>query len=281
MRLSADIVRKFQAHILDWHRENGRHTLPWRITRNPYRILISECMLQQTQVDRVLPKYREFMRLFPNPARLAEARVEDVLHTWRGLGYNRRALYLHRAAKTIRAQFKGIFPREISDMESLPGVGPYTARAVAAFAFGAATPFIETNIRRVYLHFFFPGQTAVADTEILPLVEQTLYREDVHRWYSALMDYGALALSGIPNPNRRSRHYTRQSRFEGSRRYARAKIVEYVLQKKKAALHDLRTYFSLDPHLAEYLETDVLNGILDDLVREGFLKNQKGVVRIA
>ncbi len=163
----------FQKTILDWFAKNGRHDLPWRQTTNPYRILVSEMMLQQTQVDRVKEKYREFLKVFPVPKKLAEASPAEVLAVWKGLGYNRRALYLKRAAEMIMHDFAGRFPRKVLDIQKFPGVGPYTARAVAVFAFNQPCTFIETNIRRVFLHFFFADKENVSDTELIPCIEKS------------------------------------------------------------------------------------------------------------
>ena len=287
-------IQTFQKAILDWFRKNGRHDLPWRQTTNPYRILVSEIMLQQTQVDRVRLKYKEFLKHFATPKKLAAASLAEVLAVWKGLGYNRRALYLKRAAEMIMRDFAGRFPREVSEIEKLPGVGPYTARAVAVFAFNQPHVFIETNIRRVFIHFFFSlrhpersersrlsrdsspvARNDISDKELMPYVEKALYAENPRLWYSALMDYGALALSAIPNPNRQSRHYTKQSRFQGSRRYARAKILDFLLKHSHASLPLLQEFFQTDIHLDAYIEKPVLLSILTDLYKEGFLTKKK------
>ncbi|MBI4239801.1 A/G-specific adenine glycosylase [Candidatus Uhrbacteria bacterium] len=265
-------IRQFQSIILNWYTKNGRHALPWRKTRNSYRILVSEIMLQQTQVDRVIRKYKEFLRAFPTPKALATASVQDLLKVWKGLGYNRRALNLQRAAQKIVHDFKGVFPKSIADIESLPGVGPYTARAVSAFAFNAPVAFIETNIRRIFIHFFFGNKKTVSDVDILPMVQKALWEKDPHQWYSALMDYGALAMKDINNPNRKSRHYTRQSRFEGSRRYARAKMLDYIMTRKSANLVLLHEYSLNDSFLEKYRSKESIRGILSDLAREGFIE---------
>ncbi|MDP2630086.1 MAG: A/G-specific adenine glycosylase [Candidatus Uhrbacteria bacterium] len=279
-------IPAFQRTILNWFKKNGRHDLPWRPpalkarrddTYDPYRVLVSEVMLQQTQVDRVKEKYMEFLRHFATPKKLSEASPAEVLAVWKGLGYNRRALYLKRAAEKIVIDYKGRFPRDVSEIEKLPGVGHYTARAVAVFAFNQPQAFIETNIRRVFIHFFFAGKSGIADSQLFPLIEKAFYYENPRLWYSALMDYGALALSGIPNPNRQSRHYTKQSRFEGSRRYARAKILDFLLKNKAATEHVMRQYFLTDPHLELYSSDSEIKSILADLSKEGFLaKKSRG-----
>lgn len=270
-------IPKFQKTILDWFEKNGRHDLPWRKTADPYLILVSEIMLQQTQVERVKEKYAEFLEHFATHRKLAKASPADVLRVWKGLGYNRRALFLQKAAQKINTDFKGHFPDSVEEMETLPGVGPYTARAVSVFAFNNPEVFIETNIRRVFLHFFFFGKEKISDAELFPFIKKALYKKNPRLWYNALMDYGALALSDIPNPNKRSKHYVKQSRFEGSRRYARAKILDFLLKNKSASLPRLQEFFQTDQHLDAYIERPVLLSILKDLSQEGFfIKKPRG-----
>ena len=218
----------FRRTVLAHYQAHGRD-LPWRCTREPYRILLSEIMLQQTQVPRVLVKYEEFLTAFPTIDDLAAAPLEAVLRVWQGLGYNRRARSLKRLAEIVTNELNGELPRSVSELLRLPGVGPATAAAVAAFAYGEAHPFIETNIRAVYLHHFFPDRSDVSDREILPLVEATLDRADPRSWYYALMDYGVELKRTQPNPSRRSRHYTRQSPFSGSKRQLRAQVLRVIL----------------------------------------------------
>jgi A/G-specific adenine glycosylase len=186
-------------------------------------------MLQQTQVERVKLKYAEFLDAFPTLADLAAAPLANVLRIWQGLGYNRRAIALKRCAEEIISRFNGQFPRDIAELESLPGIGPYSARAVAAFAFGTAEPLIETNIRTLFIHFFFHGRDKVTDREIMPLVAATLDRHNPRQWYYALMDFGVWLKQLHPNPGRRSRHHVQQSRFEGSNRQLRSRLLRAVI----------------------------------------------------
>lgn len=176
-------------------------------------------MLQQTQVDRVVPYYKKFLKEFPTPSSLASSSLARVLRAWQGLGYNRRAKYLHEAAKQW-----GTVP-----LEDLPGVGPYTAKAVRVFAFNEPEIMIETNIRSVFIHHFFPKKKKVSDAELLPLVEKTLPRKRAREWFSALMDYGAHLKATHPNPSRRSKHHTRQKPFKGSDREIRGAVVRASL----------------------------------------------------
>lgn len=215
----------FRTLLSGWYRIHGRHDLPWRKTRDPYRILMSEIMLQQTQVSRVREKYRKLLAAFPTIAALDRAPLGRVLALWQGMGYNRRAVHLKRMARRVMAECGGRIPDDPEALKRLPGIGPATAGAVAAFAFGKRVAFLETNIRRAYLHCFFPHRRRVRDHEILRVIRRTLPRRNIREWYYAIMDYGAAALKGIPNPNRSSAHYTRQPPFHGSRRELRGRIL--------------------------------------------------------
>lgn len=274
-------ITQFQKLILDWYKENGRHGLPWRPpllkarrngTHDPYCVLVSEIMLQQTQVDRVIEKYKEFLQTFPTMRTLATASVHDLLKVWKGLGYNRRALNLQKAAQKILREYKGRFPCDVADIEKLPGVGPYTARAIATFAFHQPHVFIETNIRRIFIHFYFPDRKEVSDKELMPFIEKALYRKDPYVWYSALMDYGALMMKDIPNPNKKSKQYVRQSRFEGSRRYARAKIIDFLVARQ-ADIFELDVLFQKDQFLKPY--RGQLTTLLKTLKNEGFIVEKR------
>lgn len=242
--------------ILDFYRQKGR-SFPWRETCDPYEILVSELMLQQTQTERVVPKYLNWLQEFPTAQALAQAPFPQVLAAWSGLGYNRRAGYLQEACRQVVEELSGVFPSSAKELEKLRGVGPYTARAVATFAFNKPEVFIETNIRSVYLFLFFPrdnfpagkegdhkepaegitpAKDKVADSSLMPLIEATLYHEDPRTWYYALMDYGSQLKKSTANPNRRSLHYSRQSKFQGSLRQARGAIVRSLAQTQGNAL---------------------------------------------
>ncbi len=222
--------------------------LPWRQTRDPYRILVSEMMLQQTQVDRVIPKYTRFIKTFSTVELLARAPLSQVLLLWSGLGYNRRAKFLHQAAKMLVLEHKGVFPKTVAELEKLPGVGPYTARAVAAFAYNRPVVCIETNIRTVFTHFCFSKKsrrdldTKISDKELLPLVEQSLPLAKEAglspcEWYAALMDYGAFLKKSGVRINSRSRHYAKQSKFDGSARQLRGAILRALLASPATTSH--------------------------------------------
>lgn len=208
--------------------KTNKRDLPWRKTHDPYKILVSEVMLQQTQVERVMPKYKNFLKKFPSANALAKASLSSVLKEWQGLGYNRRAKYLWEAAKIIaKSGWEG----------KLPGVGPYTGAAVEAFAYNKPTIFIETNIRTVFTHFYFSNRESVADAELLPLIERDLKKSKMQPrdFYAALMDYGSyLKKSGI-KINSQSKHYVKQKKFKGSNREMRGVILRELLKKPQTS----------------------------------------------
>ena len=260
LRLSQ--VKAFQAQIWAFYGHSGRHNLPWRGTKNAYKILVSEVMLQQTQVARVLEKYPEFLKVFPTIQALAEAPLAQVLAVWQGMGYNRRALALKRLAEKVVAEHKGKIPRGRAELEALPGIGAYTAGAIRAFAFNEPEIFIETNIRRIFIHHFFGDKREVNDKEILPLVEKTLDRTRPREWYWALMDYGSHLPKVTANPNKRSKHYTKQKSFEGSHRQVRGRVLKFLTTKGKCTAASCAKELELIPEKAK--------GVLGELVREGF-----------
>jgi len=229
-------IRAFRRRVRAHYRTHGRSTLPWRQTRDPYRIVVSEFMLQQTQTPRVVPKYRAFLRRFPSVRTLALAARREVLLAWQGLGYNRRALMLHETARRIVRDHGGRVPDDPRALRALPGVGPYTAVAVRIFAFNLPDLCIETNIRSVFLHEFFPAATRVSDRRLLPLIQKALDRRNPRAWYEALMDYGSAVKRTVPNPSRRAAGYQRASRFAGSVRYARGRVLACALQNRRGAL---------------------------------------------
>jgi A/G-specific adenine glycosylase len=221
-------VRAFQKKIYTYYDTHGRD-LPWRNTRDPYRILVSEIMLQQTQVDRVIDKYREFLSVFPDFRLLARGRLKKLLSVWQGLGYNRRALALQKLARKVVDDHHGKLPSDPELLIDLPGIGKYTAGAVMAFAFNKPIVFMDTNIRRVFIHEFFHDRENIHDNEIIPLVERTLDTISPRKWYNALMDYGTMLKKEQGNPNKRSAHYTRQGPFENSNRQVRGRILKVLV----------------------------------------------------
>jgi A/G-specific adenine glycosylase len=225
-----DGIRKaeFQAIVYDHYRSHGRQ-MPWRETNDPYHILVSEIMLQQTQVSRVTEKFKEFVSAFPDIPSLDRASFQEVISLWQGLGYNRRALALKAIAKQVMEEFSGLLPRSVADLMGLKGIGRYTANAVAAFAFNEPVVLVETNIRTVFIHHFFASQERVEDPQIIPFVEATLDRENPRIWYWALMDYGATLKKNGLDMNAKSAHYQRQTRFSGSFRQVRGSILKALV----------------------------------------------------
>lgn len=265
-------LRSFKKLIYDYYGKHGRY-LPWRETRNPYHILVSELMLQQTQVSRVIEKYQEFIALFPDAASLANAPLRSVLRVWQGLGYNRRALALQQIARSIVEQHKGRVPSSLDDLVRLTGIGRATASAILAFAFNQPVVFIETNIRTVYIHFFFAERDAVSDEEILPLVTKTLDADNPREWYYALMDYGTFLKKAVTNAGRKSIHYHKQSPFDGSNRQVRGRIVRYLIKEQKSTEDELVKHLGLS-------QGRVRSALLD-LVKEGMIARKGALLKIA
>ncbi len=259
-------VRRFRSVIRSHYQKNQRD-LPWRRTTDPYRIMVSEIMLQQTQVDRVAEKYEQFIRLFPKVKTLAAAPLAEVLRAWQGLGYNRRAIALHTAAKRIADEYGGRIPDSMQDLIKLPGIGAYTSAAIMAFAHNQPVTVIETNIRTVFIHFFFADRNQVADSDILPLVERTLDKKRPRDWYNALMDYGTLLKQEYKNPGRKSVRYQRQSTFAGSDRQVRGQILRTILET--GDMDELQLLKSLNGDKTRS------SMILKKLLEEGFLTRKQ------
>lgn len=245
--------------------------MPWRKTSDPYKILVSEIMLQQTQVERVLPFYAEFMKRFPTIQKLAKATLGDVLRAWQGLGYNRRARMLHEATKKIMIYHNGRLPRSHAELVALPGVGAYTASAIRVFAWNQPDVMIETNIRTAFIHHFFLKKKQVYDSEILPILRKTIPTDAAREWYSALMDYGSYLKKNNPNPSRKSAHHIKQKPFKGSNREVRGAILR-VLSKESITFQD----FSRDlPFRKKILQKNT-----HALSKEGLLKISKGRISL-
>lgn len=250
-----------------------RRNFPWRNTRNPYRILISEIMLQQTQAERVIPKYNEFLKVFPTLSSLAGSPLLKVLRIWKGLGYNRRALYLKKTAQIILEEHNGVIPRKKEELLALPGIGEATAGDILAFAWDIPATVIETNIRSVFIHFFFRHKKKVSDKEIAVMVEKTLPKKRIREWYYALMDYGAY-LKEKENPSRKSTHYKKQSQFKGSNRELRSFLLEFILENSPAKETLVKKTFSRYP-IAQ------VKANLDTMGREGLISKAKGLIKIS
>jgi len=277
-RVSPKKIAAFREAVWDYYKAHGRQDLPWRKTSDPYRILVSEVMLQQTQVSRVIEKYKEFLIRFPNARRLAEAPLSDVLRAWSGLGYNRRAKYLKAAAEVIVRGYGGRVPKASIVLRTIPGIGPYTASAVRVFAFNEPDVLIETNVRAAFIHYFFgdtsilsgrPKLMGVTDKQLLPFIENAAECQDPRTWQWALMDYGVYIKKLHGNPARRSAHYTRQSKFEGSLRQVRGEILRQLMKGNNGLKGMLPR-----PGLGN--EREKWEKALAGLAKDGLIRKEKG-----
>ena len=260
----SDVVSRVLTHY-----KNEQRTFPWRETTDPYRILVSECMLQQTQVDRVVPKYTAFIKTFPSVTALANALRKEVLALWSGLGYNRRAIALHNTAKEVVTSHNSIVPTTEEALLTLPGIGPYTAGAVLAFAYDKPVIIIETNIRTVVLHHCARKKKAVSDKTISHFVEQLLQdalnRKTTPRtFYSAMMDYGTHLKARGVRTNPRSKHYTKQAPFTGSIRQARGALLRHFINAQKGT----------SKKQLQALPAQHINKALTALLTEGIIKKR-------
>lgn len=248
--------------------KTSRRDMTWRNNITPYRIVISEIMLQQTQAERVEKKFSAFINRFPSFEKLSTAPLSQVLKEWQGLGYNRRALNLHKLAKIVVEKHGGILPSTYEDLLELPGIGPNTAGSILAFAFNIPHPFIETNIRTVYIHHFFKKtKKKVSDKDLFPFITKTLDMKNPREWYYALMDYGSFLKKVVANPSRKSIHHAKQSPFKGSNRELRSHILKAILQKK----HTIESLSLLFPD--KKLE-DIQRNI-GEMMKEGFIQKKK------
>ncbi len=262
-------VPEFQRTVYEYYREHGR-SFPWRETIDPYAITVSELMLQQTQTERVVPKYLAFLAKLPTWEAVATVDTATLLRLWQGLGYNRRALNLKRMAEAV--VIKGLQNND-NYLRALPGIGPYTAGAIRTFAFNEPVVMIETNIRRAFLYHFFDGKEGVADKELLPIIEEAVDRNHPREWYYALMDYGAWLAKTQPNANRRSKHYAKRSAFTGSLRQLRGHIVRY------ATVHPVTTMTELLQETDQQPER--LTEALSSLIKDGFLTQDGDTIQLA
>ena len=304
-KLTLTDIRKFRSTIYGHYKKNSRK-LPWRPPAlklrkdnalDPYRIVVSEIMLQQTQVSRVLTKYPTFIKTFPNFKSLAKAPFKKIFRVWQGMGYNRRALALKKIAERVEKEFGGKLPVSPETLETFPGIGHYTACAISAFAYNQPTVFIETNIRTVFIYFFFPKKkrarpvtlqlanrnpsskthsttayapmttktsesNGVNDEELLPFIKQTLDRHNPREWYYALMDYGAMLKEKGARLNKRSAHYRAQSRFKGSNRELRGKILEMLSQRNMSEVELVRALRKKGTLVKKNLITLMIEGLI-------------------
>jgi len=258
--LKSEKITSFKQAVRSYYKMHQRD-LPWRKTSHPYAILVSELMLQQTQVGRVIPYYTRFLKRFPSTEALSKAPQKEVLREWSGLGYNRRAIFLHRAAQYVESTLKGKFPETYEGLRSLPGVGEYTANAIFAFAYNKKVLVLETNIRTALIHHFFPRTRMVSEASLKKILKDTLPQKDFHTWYSALMDYGAMLKYTAGNKNRQSSTYTKQPAFKGSRRQMRGVILKLLLGKDETQ-KSLFAKLSVSTEISKDIFEEVLTGLL-------------------
>ncbi|MFC1870634.1 A/G-specific adenine glycosylase [Candidatus Dependentiae bacterium] len=264
-------LSNFKETIWNYYRVHGRD-FAWRNVNDPYKVFISEVMLQQTQTKRVIAKYEQFLIEFSSFEMLAAASLRDVLTVWQGLGYNRRGKFLHEAAQIVIRNHNGILPNNPDLLIALPGIGPATAASICAFVFNKPTVFIETNIRAVFLHFFFKGKSGVHDKQLMPLIKETVDTENPREWYYALMDYGVILKQTIANPSRASKHHAVQSKFEGSNRQIRGKIITLLTDHPTLTQQELLHRSQSQPE--RFLP------ILQQLVNENIIKQNGDILSI-
>lgn len=288
--ISSKDIKNFQNLILDWWKEHKRD-LPWRHTHNPYHIHVSEVMLQQTQVSRVLPTYQEFLNKFPTVQSLANASTGDVIIAWKGMGYNRRALYLKKTAETIVAQYKGVYPDEEQKLLNLPGLGIYTARAILVFAYNKQIAFVDTNIRQIIENYFFEG-VLQKPKEIQHVADQLLPVGKSWDWHQALMDYGSIHLSvitrsqrrlraseafseGASNPIRDNLKQHRKLPFQETNRFIRGRIMDAIREQqyaKETLIHLIEDTYNKPK------ERIIYN--LNNLIKEGLLESKDNIITL-
>ena len=260
--LSSELINTFQKIIYSYFKQH-RRDFPFRDDITPYNVLVSEIMLQQTQTGRVTEKFLEFKKKFPDFQALSTAPLDQVLQAWQGLGYNRRAIALKKIAELVTTEFNGDLPNSVEQLKKFPQIGHNTASSIVAFAFNKSVYFIETNIRRVFIYYFFPKRNKIDDKEIFPLVKNTLDENNPRNWYYALMDYGVMLKKIHPELNKRSAHYRKQAPFKGSNRQIRGKILKLLL--KTSEVNETELSQALNVTL------DKLEGILKQLNKEGFI----------
>ncbi len=259
-------ILPFQNMIFDWWKRNKRD-LSWRRTHDPYKILVSEVMLQQTQVFRVIPKYSEFIQAYPTVSDLAQASTADILRMWKGMGYNRRALYLKKTAEIITTQFGAEFPDNEEELVKLPGLGTYTARALLVFAFKQNIAAVDINIRKIIIHFFFHDIDQKPPV-IQKVADQLVPARMSWEWHQALMDYGAIEMPKLKIKKIRK---SDGIPFKETNRYFRGRIID-MLRVGDIGELDLQKKF--------HKPSKFLSSIIDGLVKDGLVKREKGTIRL-
>lgn len=301
MKISLSKVKKFQKEILQWYEKNKR-PLPWRETRDPYKILVSEVMSQQTQISRVIPKYLEWIKRFPTLQSLAEASTREVLLCWNGLGYNRRALYLQKCARVLIQKTQASvllrntqqvekleaqknkssdsssiskinWPQTEKELKKLPGIGEYTSRALLCFAFDKQIAVVDTNVRRVILTQFQIQNDKFqrSNKEFQEIADELLPHGHAYEWNQALMDYASAMLKNHKIP------ILKQSTFKNSDRYFRGEILRVLLKEKKISFISLEKHFQ---SISKTIATERLRKILQELEKDGFILGNTEIFEI-
>lgn len=268
-------VIKFQKHVYDFYKKYGR-VLPWRVNSktkiSSYKIFVSEFMLQQTQVERVIPKYNEFINKVSSYEELSKITNKEILTLWSGLGYNRRALYLKESAEIISKKYKGLLPDNPNILKDFPGIGSYMMNVLPVFIYNKPHVLIETNIRSVFIDYFFKNHTTISDKDILPIIKETLDYKNPRDWYYALMDYGSYIKKQKGNPNTKSKHHYKQKPFKDSNRFVRGQIIKLLL--KESSLSKKKLYL-----LFPNYDKEVLIFICNQLAREKLIQNLKNSIK--
>ncbi|MFX1419882.1 MAG: A/G-specific adenine glycosylase [Promethearchaeota archaeon] len=271
--LSSEVIDLFQKIIYKFYKTHQRK-FPFREKITPYNVLVSEIMLQQTQTGRVSEKFINFTKKFRDFFSLSLASVEEVLKEWKGLGYNRRAIALKKIAEIVINEYNGKLPDSIDELKKLPQIGVNTASSIIAFAFNKPTTFIETNIRRVYIYFFFAYEKRVKDKEILPIIQKTIDNNNPRKWYYAIMDYGTMLKKTHPELRTRSAHYRKQAPFKGSIRQIRGKLLEILIKEGPTEISKIQ-------QILKVYNDDRFIIILDQLKKEGFIDINENLITFA
>lgn len=269
--LSSYVIQAIRNAIWTYH-ASSRRSFPWREVVTPYRVVISEVMLQQTQTYRVEPKFNLFVERFPDFKSLANASFEEVLRLWKGLGYNRRAQNLQKIAQLLHEQYQGIVPNDPVLLQALPGIGVATAASILTFTYDIPMVFLETNIRTVLIYLFFDVSRQIHDKELMPLAAKLVDQSRPREWYYALMDIGVVLKKQVGNLARLSKSYAKQSRFVGSRRQIRGKILEYLLTAGALTVGELEVLVC-DPGQRT-------RDVIEELLAEKFLETANGVLSL-
>jgi A/G-specific adenine glycosylase len=271
MKLTQKQISSFQSMIFTWWEKN-RRDLPWRHTHDPYKIAVSEIMLQQTQVLRVITKYREFIKEFPTVFDLAKVTTASVLRLWKGMGYNRRALYLRNMAKVVVKEYQGKFPVDEKLLIQLPGLGMYTARAILVFAYEKDIACVDTNIRKIITHFFFKDE-AQKDLVIQQVADQLVPVGKSWEWHQALMDYGALTMPNAKCPMLNTKK--KSVPFRQTNRFYRGRIID-MLREKKYLETKIINYIFNQFNKQEYETQSIINS----LIKDGLVTRKKNMLSL-